>query len=88
LKYQPGCFIYLIDESNSIFAPSFPLESTVHVHTHSPPLVAKVIGLPTYTTPDVYTVVFPDGSMSEYTSDILSAVPNPSPELSTSVLPS
>jgi hypothetical protein len=60
-KYQPGTFIYRLDETNSIFAPKFPLESQVLVHTHSPPHIAKVIGLPTYDRPDVYTVVFNDG---------------------------
>jgi hypothetical protein len=60
-KYQPGTFIYHLDESNSIFAPKFPSESQVLVHTHSPPHIAKVIGLPTYDRPDVYTVVFNDG---------------------------
>jgi hypothetical protein len=47
-KYQPGLFIYRLDESTSIFAPKFALESTVLVHTHSPPSRATVIGIPTY----------------------------------------
>jgi hypothetical protein len=88
MKNQPGIFIYRIDESNSIFAPQFSLDSTVHVHTHSPPSVAKVIGIPNYNTPDVYTVVFPDGTISEYTSDILSAAPPESSKLTKSLLPS
>jgi hypothetical protein len=75
LKYQPGTFIYRLDESNSIFAPSFPLETEVYVNTHSPPSKATIIGLPTYTNPEIYTVAFPDGSISEYTSDLLSAIP-------------
>jgi hypothetical protein len=57
-KYQPGLFIYHLDETNTIFAPKFPLNSHVHVHTHSPPLCTKIIGIPTYDTPNVYTVVF------------------------------
>jgi hypothetical protein len=35
--YQPGTFIYRLDESLFIFAPKFALDSTVLVHTHSPP---------------------------------------------------
>jgi hypothetical protein len=34
--YQPGTFIYRLDESTSIFAPKFALGSSVFVHTHSP----------------------------------------------------
>jgi hypothetical protein len=48
LKYQPGVFIYRLDESTMIFTPKFPIDSTVHVHTHSPPSTATVIGLPCY----------------------------------------
>ena len=88
MKYQPGIFIYRIDESNSIFGPQFSLDSKVYVHTHSPPSVAKVIRIPNYNTPDVYTVVFPNGSISEYTSDILSATTQESSKLTKSLLPS
>jgi len=83
-KYQAGTFLYRIDETNSIFAPTFKVDSQVHVHTHSPPSLATVISIPTYQHPDVYTVVFRDGSVSEYTADLLSAAPegsSPSPTL-------
>jgi hypothetical protein len=69
LKYQPGTFIYHLDETTSVFAPKFNIDSKVYVHSHSPPPIATVIGIPTYNTPDVYTVTFKDGSISEYTSD-------------------
>jgi len=64
-QYQPGTFLYRIDESNYIFTPKFHLDATVLVHTHSPPHSAKVIGIPTYDRPDVYTVLFADGSIAE-----------------------
>jgi hypothetical protein len=84
-KYQSGLFIYRLDESTSIFAPKFALESKVLVHTHSPPSCATVIGIPTYDAPTIYTVSFKDGSISEYTEDLLSldssssspSLPNP-----------
>jgi hypothetical protein len=76
LKYQPGVFIYRIDESSSVFSPTYALDSSVYVHTHSPPSVAKVVGIPTYNTPNIYTVAFKDGSISEYTDDLLSATPD------------
>jgi len=60
-QYQPGMFIYRLDETNSIFTPKFPLDSEVLVHTHSPPHVAKVVGIPSYDCPNVYTVLYPDG---------------------------
>jgi hypothetical protein len=66
LKYHPHIFIYQIDESNSIFAPTYQLDSPVYVHTHLPLSLAKVIGIPTYNTPDIYTAAFPDGSILEY----------------------
>jgi hypothetical protein len=84
LQYQPGTFIYRLDESTSIFSPKFALESSVHVHTHSPPSIATIIGLPTYDNPNLYTVVFKDGSISQYLDDILSNVPD---NESTSVKP-
>jgi hypothetical protein len=49
----------------------------VYVHSHSPPPIATIIGIPTYNTPDVYTVSFKDGSISDYTSDMLSLAPSP-----------
>jgi hypothetical protein len=67
-KYQAGTFIYHLDESNTIFSPKFPLDAKVLVHTHSPPHVAEVVGLPSYAKPDIYTVKFHDGSVAEYSS--------------------
>jgi hypothetical protein len=88
LKYQPGVFIYRLDESNSVFSPTYALDSSVYVHTHSPPSVAKVVGIPKYTTPNLYTVVFKDGSISEYTDDLLSTALDSSLIPSQSLLPS
>jgi len=68
-RYQPGTFIYRLDETNQILTPKFSLESEVLVHTHSPPHRAKVIGLPSYDRPNVYTVIFSDGSISEYSNE-------------------
>lgn len=87
LKYQPGVFIYRLDESTSIFAPKFNLESSVYVHTHSPPSIGTVIGIPTYNAPDIYTVTFKDGSISEYTGDLLSAAPSALSTVSSQLLP-
>jgi len=56
-KYQPGTFVYRLDESNTMFSPKFPLESTVLVHTHSPPHSATVIGVPTYSRPNIYILL-------------------------------
>jgi hypothetical protein len=67
-KYQPGTFIFRLDESTTVFEPKFPLESKVLVHTHSPPHLATVVGVPSYSRPDVYTVSFADGSLAEYTT--------------------
>jgi len=86
LCYQPRVFIYRLDESNSLFAPKYPLDSSVHVHTHSPPTIAKLIGIPTYSKPSVYTVAFRDGSIAEYTDDLLSMVPTSQSPV-TSLLP-
>jgi hypothetical protein len=87
LKYQSGTFIYRLDKTTSVFAPKFLLNSSVFVHSHSPPSIAKVIGIPTYNTPNVYTVSFCDGYIADYMDDQLSAVTSP---LSTkkSLLPS
>lgn len=76
--YQPGAFFYRLDETNTTFAPKFNIESSVLDHTHSPPTVATVIGLPTYLTPNIYTVRFNDGSISEYTENLLSLAPESS----------
>jgi hypothetical protein len=87
-KYQPGAFIYRLDESTSIFAPKFALDSSVYTHTHFLPSVATVVGIPTYDNPHIYTVAFKNGSISEYMDDILSAVPETSFSLVKSILPS
>jgi hypothetical protein len=87
LKYQPGLFIYRLDESSTIFTSNFPLDSSVYVHTHSPPSVGKIIGLPSYDKPNVYTVVFCDGNISEYMNDLLSASPTASSNPPSSLLP-
>jgi hypothetical protein len=49
--YQPGTFIYRLDESTTIDQPKFALDSEVLIHTHSPPHVAKIIGIPSYDRP-------------------------------------
>jgi hypothetical protein len=76
-KYQAGTFIYRLDEATSIFTPCFHWDSEVLVHTHSPPHVAKVIGIPSYDHPDKSTVLFSNGSIAEYsdTNNILEAAP-------------
>jgi hypothetical protein len=79
--------MYRLDESTSIFTPKFMLDSSVLVHTHSPPSMATVISIPTYEKTDVYTVSFRDGSISEYTENLLSAVPPVSPSPVSSLLP-
>jgi len=71
LKYQSGTFLYRLDEGNTIFTPQFNLDATVLVNTHSPPHQATVIGLPTYDRPHIYTVSFSDGSIAEYSDDVL-----------------
>jgi len=76
-RYQLGTFIYRLDETTSVFAPKFAIDSQVYVHTHSPPHRASIIGIPTYSRPDIYTVSFADGSIAEYSdqSDLLEAIP-------------
>jgi len=59
-KYQSGMFIYRLDESTNVFAPKYNFDTSVHVHSHSPPSLAKAIGIPTYDSPNNYTVVFLD----------------------------
>jgi len=87
--YQPGTFIYRLDESNQIFTPRFNLDSTVLVHTHSPPHVAKIIGIPSYDRPDIYTVSFQDGTIAEYSgsNDILELAPIQQPVGKSILLP-
>lgn len=77
-RYQPGSFIFRLDESTTVFQPQFPLDSQVLVHTHSPPHTAKVVGVPTYERPNIYTVSFSDGSIAEYLNDgrILELIPD------------
>jgi hypothetical protein len=75
-KYQAGTFLYRLDETNSIFAPKFNIDSSVSVLTHLPPSTAKVIGIPSYQAPNIYTVTFRDGSVTEYTEDLLSVAPD------------
>ncbi len=62
-------FIYRLDETTTIYTPQFALDSEVLVHTHSPPHVAKIVGIPSYDRPNVYTVLFPDGSITEYSDE-------------------
>jgi hypothetical protein len=52
-RYQSGTFIHRLDETTTMFAPTFPLESQVLVHSHSPPYLATVIGTPSYLRPDI-----------------------------------
>jgi hypothetical protein len=85
-RYQPGTFFYRLDESNSIFSPKFNIESSVLVHTHSPPSLGTIIGIPSYQSPNIYTVSFRDGSISEYSEDLLSLAPE-SMELPPKILP-
>jgi hypothetical protein len=78
--YQPGTFIYRLDASNHIFTPRFNLDSNVLVHTHSPPHVAKIIGIPSHDRPNVYTVLFQDGTIAYSDSNnILELAPTQKP---------
>lgn len=76
MRCQPGLYIYHLDEYNSIFAPKSLLDSSVYVHNHSPPPVAKFIGILLCNKPSIYTVAFRDGLISEYTDELLSIVPS------------
>jgi hypothetical protein len=80
--YQAGTFIYRLDETTTVYAPTFPLDSQVLVHSHSPPYVATIIGTPTYSRPDIYTVQYKDNSIAEYSlsDNFLGAVTVPSPK--------
>jgi len=73
----------------TIFAPKFSLESKVLIHTHSPPHLATVIGIPTFADPDMYTPAFSDGSIVEYSdqSNLLEAVPDNTSITDCSILP-
>jgi hypothetical protein len=88
-KYQPGTFIYRLDETNVIYSPKFPLDSEVLIHTHSPPHHGMIIGVPTYTNPDVYTVKYQDGTIAEYSSspEMSEAISSSSPIQVSNILP-
>ena len=60
------------------------------IHTHSPPHVAKIVGIPSYDRPHNYTVLYSDGSISEYSDqdNILEAAPTINVTSQTSLLPS
>jgi hypothetical protein len=77
--------LYRLDETTNMYAPSFPLDSTVLVNTHSPPHAATIIGTPSYTRPDIYTVRFKDNSIAEYSiqDNVLEIAPQSSPQSST-----
>jgi hypothetical protein len=64
-------------------------DSTVLVHTHSPLHMAKVIGIPSYDRPDIYTAAFNDGSITEYSdsNNILEACPASNVTSPCSILP-
>jgi len=49
-----------------------------------------VVGIPSYDRPDIYTVLYPDGSLSEYSDQdsILELAPNTATSVSPSLLPS
>jgi hypothetical protein len=87
--YQAGMCLYRLDETTNMYAPSFPLDSTVLVNTHSSPHVAKIIGTPSYTRPDIYTVRFKDDSIAEYSiqDNVLEIAPHSSTRSSISLLP-
>jgi hypothetical protein len=87
IKYQPGMFLYRLDESTSTFAPKFSMDTNVFIHTHSPSSTTKVSGIPTYHSPNVYTVVFIEGSILEYTEDLLRENPTSTYNNIASLLP-
>jgi len=45
-NFQHNVMSDAFDESTSIFLPTFPIDSSVHVHTHSPPSLGTIIGIP------------------------------------------
>jgi len=61
----------------------------VLVHTHSPPHVATVIGVPSYLQPEVYTIKFKDESIAEYalSENILEGAPVLSSSSTVTLLP-
>jgi hypothetical protein len=76
-QYQPGTVIHRLDESTSVYAPKFTLDSTFVPPTHSPPQMVKVMIIPLYDQSNIYTVAFNDGSIAEYSdsNNILEACP-------------
>lgn len=72
MKYQLDTFLYRLDETTSIFALKFAINSSDYVDTHSPPSIATIVGIPMYISPNIYTVAFKDGSLLEDTKDLLS----------------
>jgi hypothetical protein len=88
-KCQPGVFKYRLDETTTVYSPQFLLDTDVLVHTHSPPHRAKIVSIPTFSNPDVYTVHFQNGTLAEYSysSGILEAAPTLGPTNVTTALP-
>jgi len=76
-RYQPGTFMYRLDETTYTLTPKFYLDAEVLVHTHSPQHKAKIIGIPSYDRPDIFIAVFQDGSIAEYSdaNNILEVAP-------------
>ncbi len=64
------------------------MDYNVYLHTHFPPSIAKVIGTPTCHTLNIYTVVFKNGSILDYTEDLLSEAPTSAGISASSLLPS
>ena len=59
------------------------------VHTHSPPHRGTIIGVPTYTQPDIYVMKFPDGTVVEYSasSEVLRVTTKPTSVEVSNILP-
>ncbi len=57
------------------------------MHTHLLPSTAKIFGTPTYDSPNIYTVLFKDGSLLEYSEDFLSVAPENRQDLFSLLLP-
>jgi len=84
-----GLVISINRERSFIASHKFPLESNVLVHTHSPPHSATIIGVPTYSQPDLYTVKFQDGTIADnsVSCNLLEAAPSSCPTPITTTLP-
>jgi len=78
-----------LDVTTAVYAPTFPLDSQVLVHSHAPPHKATIIGTPSYSRPDIHTVKFHDNSIAEYSlsDNILETLPLSSSIPSMSLLP-